>query len=73
MNLKKTWKRVVCVLRGHKPLLILTAPEGAVLGMGAPIKIPIRIPGSVGVMFTVMCLRCGISLKYTTERYTYGR
>ena len=67
---KLNWRRLLCLIGEHKPVLVIELPEKAIFSGGPPLSIPIDNPGPGGeaqFKCQVVCLWCGKGLKHTTE------
>ncbi|MBA7490007.1 hypothetical protein ES702_00541 [subsurface metagenome] len=62
------WKRLLCIVGWHKPVLVTELPEKAIVSGGPPLSIPIDHPGGEAQFKgKVVCLWCGKGLKATIE------
>lgn len=62
------WKRLLCYVGWHKPVLVTELPVKAIVSDGPPLSIPIDHPGGdVQFKGQVVCLWCEKGLKATIE------
>lgn len=62
------WRRLLCLLGLHKPILVTELPEKAIVSGGPPLSIPFYHPGGEAQFKgQVVCLWCGKGLKATIE------
>ncbi len=64
------WRRLLCSIGWHKPVLVTELPVKAIFSGGLPLTFPIDNPGPGGeVQFKgkVICFWCGKGLKSTIE------
>jgi len=61
------WKRLLCLIGRHKPVLVTELPEKAIVS-GDSLSLPIAHPGGEAQFKgRVVCLWCGKGLKATIE------
>ena len=61
------WKRLLCLIGWHKPVLVTELPEKAIVS-GGSLSFPIDLPGGdAEFKGKVVCLWCGRGLKATIE------
>ena len=64
------WKRLLCLIGKHKPVLVIELPEKVIfMSDGPPLSFPIDNPWGEPEQFklNVVCLWCEKDLKHTTE------
>ena len=66
---KGSWKRLLCLIGCHKPVLVIELPGKGIVSGGLPLSIPIDPPGEAQFKARVICLWCEKELKATIEAY----
>lgn len=62
------WRRLLCLIGWHKPVLVVESPVKAIVSGGPPLSIPFdHLGGEVQFKGRVVCLWCEKGLKVMIE------